>query len=191
MAETLVRPKRVPMSREELAKFPEGPPYYDYINGEAIEVNRPTGRHQKIVVRLCNLLMDYTHDKQVGDVWADIDVLLPTGEAVGPDISLLLKEHLDRYDERRGDIIGVPDLVVEVSSLRRCGLTMKRVCLGCGSLTKRVWRWKSFSGHLKAICASTPSKGAKFSDQNSSPTLPLTLKHCCGRSEGVRRGNEW
>jgi len=116
MAETLVRPKRVPMSREELAKFPEGPPYYDYINGEAIEVNRPTGRHQKIVVRLCNLLMDYTHDKQVGDVWADIDVLLPTGEAVGPDISLLLKEHLDRYDERRGDIIGVPDLVVEVSS---------------------------------------------------------------------------
>ncbi len=116
MAKTETRLKRIPMTREEFEKLPEGPPYYDYIGGEAIEVNRPTGRHQKIVVRVCNHLMDYLYERQLGDAWADIDVLLPTGETVGPDISLLLKENLDRYDERKGDITGVPDLVVEVLS---------------------------------------------------------------------------
>lgn len=116
MSETKTRLKRIPMSREEFEKLPEGPPFYDYIGGEAIEVNRPTGKHQKIVVRVCNLLMDYLYERRLGDAWADIDVLLPTKDVVGPDISVLLAEHLDRYDETKGDIIGVPDLIVEVLS---------------------------------------------------------------------------
>jgi len=116
MAEVKQRLKRIPMSREEFEKLPEGPPFYDYIGGEAIEVNRPTGRHQKIVVRVCNLLMDHLYGRKLGDAWADIDVLLPTGDTVGPDIVVLLSEHLDRYDEQKGDIVGAPDLVIEVSS---------------------------------------------------------------------------
>ncbi|MDT7896442.1 MAG: Uma2 family endonuclease [Armatimonadota bacterium] len=116
MAETKQRLKRIPMSKEEFEKLPEGPPFYDYIGGEAIEVNRPSGKHQKIIVRVCNRLMDHLYERRLGDVWADIDVLLPTGDVVGPDLSLLLAEHLDRYDEEKGDIIGVPDLVVEVLS---------------------------------------------------------------------------
>jgi len=30
------QPRRVPMSREQFLQLPEGPPYYDYVNGEAI-----------------------------------------------------------------------------------------------------------------------------------------------------------
>ena len=116
MAEVKERLKRIPMSREEFEKLPEGPPYYDYINGEAIEVNRPTGRHQEIVGVIWFALRSFLAEKNLGRVWFDIDVLLPTGNTVGPDISVLLAEHLDRYDEQIGDLIGVPDLVVEVSS---------------------------------------------------------------------------
>jgi Uma2 family endonuclease len=44
--------RRIPMSREQFLQLPEGPPFYDYVNGEAIEVNRPSVRHQYILIRL-------------------------------------------------------------------------------------------------------------------------------------------
>lgn len=108
--------RRIPMSREEFEKLPEGPPYYDYIGGEAIEVNRPTGKHQQIVLRLGNALWEYMRDKGLGDIFPEVDVLLPTGSVVGPDISVFFSEHLDRYDRQKGDIWGAPDIVVEVLS---------------------------------------------------------------------------
>jgi len=116
MAEVAQRLKRIPMSREEFEKLPEGPPFYDYIGGEAIEVNRPTGKHQRIVVYLTFTIDQFLRSHRLGVAYADIDVVLPTGNTVGPDISVLLTEHLDRYDEQKGDIFGVPDLVIEVSS---------------------------------------------------------------------------
>ena len=116
MAEIQQRLKRIPMSREEFEKLPEGPPFYDYIVGEAIEVNRPTGRHQHIVGRLWNALADHLYANNLGDCWFDIDVNLPTGSTVGPDISVLFTEHLDRYDKQKGDIFGAPDIVIEVLS---------------------------------------------------------------------------
>ncbi len=116
MAELVQRLKRIPMSREEFEKLPEGPPFYDYIGGEAIEVNRPTGKHQDIVGLIWYALRAFLSEKGLGRAWFDIDVVLPTGDVVGPDISVLLTEHLDRYDEQKGDIFGVPDLVIEVSS---------------------------------------------------------------------------
>jgi len=116
MAETKQRLKRLPMSKEEFAKLPEGPPFYDYIGGEAIEVNRPTGKHQRIVVYIAFVVDRFLRSHNLGVAYADIDVLLPTGTIVGPDLAVLLTEHLDRYDEEKGDIIGVPDLIAEVLS---------------------------------------------------------------------------
>lgn len=116
MAEVQQRLKRIPMSREEFEKLPEGPPFYDYIGGEAIEVNRPTGKHQHIILRLGNALWEHMRNNGLGDVFPEVDVLLPTGSTVGPDISVLLTEHLDRYDKQKGDIIGAPDIIVEVLS---------------------------------------------------------------------------
>jgi Uma2 family endonuclease len=104
------------MSKEEFRLLPEGPPFYDYVNGEAVEVNRPSVRHQQIMVRLCNLLWEYAQAKDAGLIAPDVDVELPTGHTFGPDIVFLSKEHLDRYDEDTGDIYGTPDLVVEILS---------------------------------------------------------------------------
>ncbi len=111
--------KRIPMSREEFLQLPEGPPYYDYIQGEAIEVNRPTGEHQEIVVWLASKLWEYTRQNGLGKVWSDINVDLPTGDLVGPDIVYLSAENLHLYS--RGYIQGAPDLVGEVLSPSNAG----------------------------------------------------------------------
>lgn len=116
MSQVVQRLKGIPMSREEFEKLPEGPPYYDYIGGEAVEVNRPMGKHQEIVGVIWFTLRLFLTERNLGRAWFDIDVLLPTGMTIGPDISVLLSEHLDRYDEQKGDIVGVSDLVVEISS---------------------------------------------------------------------------
>jgi len=39
---------RIPMSREEFYNLPEGPPFYEWCRGEAIEMNQPTLDHQWI-----------------------------------------------------------------------------------------------------------------------------------------------
>jgi Uma2 family endonuclease len=111
-----VQLKRTPMSRAEFDRLPEGPPYYDYVRGEAIEVNRPTGRHQRVELVLTHLLWDYTRRLGLGEVWHQIDIELPTGDVYGPDIVFLTKEHLDRYHAASGDLLGSPDLVVEILS---------------------------------------------------------------------------
>jgi Uma2 family endonuclease len=112
----IAQPKRLQMTREEFERLPEGPPFYDYVDGEAVEVNRPTGRHQQIVFRLASFLWEHAHAGGLGDVFSDIDVELPNGNVYGPDVVFLSKEHFDRYDEETGDIRGAPDLVVEVLS---------------------------------------------------------------------------
>ena len=113
MTATLTQKRRY-MSREEFLQLPEGPPFYDYIQGEAIEVNRPTGEHQEIVMWLGSELWRYTRQNGLGKVWSDINVDLPTGDLVGPDIVYLATENLHRY--ARGYIQGTPDLVAEVLS---------------------------------------------------------------------------
>jgi Uma2 family endonuclease len=104
------------MSPEEFERLPEGPPYYDYIDGEAIRLNKPTGRHQRIEMRLGNVLYEFTSARGLGEAFNEIDVKLPVGNWVGPDIVYIAAEHMDRYDQRKGDLYGAPDLAVEISS---------------------------------------------------------------------------
>jgi Uma2 family endonuclease len=108
--------KRIPMSREEYDRLPEGPPYYDYVNGEAVELNRPSAKHQQIMFRLSNLLWEYADARDLGMIAADIDVELPSGIVFAPDILFLRKERMGFYDESKGDAHGAPDLVVEIHS---------------------------------------------------------------------------
>lgn len=108
--------QRIRMSRQEFEQLPEGPPYYDYIQGEAIEVNRPTGAHQDWVLDIGAALKQHVVRNALGHVWIEINVDLLDGDIVSPDVVYLASEHLDRYDRSRGYIFGVPDLVVEVLS---------------------------------------------------------------------------
>jgi len=109
-------PRRIPMTQEQFDELPEGPPFFDYINGEAVELNRPSVRHQDIVVCVSYAIRQYVKSNDTGLVAADVDVRLPSGDTVGPDITFLAKDRSHLYDEQKGDILGSPNLVVEVLS---------------------------------------------------------------------------
>src|ERR1043165_4076946 len=116
MALVLEKSERRKIPLEEFENLPEGPPFYDYIHGEAIEVNRPTARHADIQCYLLIALKAHVNENRLGRTHQEIDVKLPSGDWVGPDIIFLAREHFDRYDEDKGDLFGAPDLIVEISS---------------------------------------------------------------------------
>jgi Uma2 family endonuclease len=109
-------PIRIPMPLEQFKQLPEGPPFCDYFNGVAVELNRPSARHQDIVVCLAYTLRTHVRQHGLGVVAADVDVRLPSGDWVGPDITYLAPDKVDLLDEEKGDIFGAPTLVVEVLS---------------------------------------------------------------------------
>lgn len=109
--------KRIPMGREQFGRLPEGPPYYGYIDREAIEVDRPTVRHQVIIGRFFNVPGEHVQANNLGLVAPEVNVTLSTGHFYGPDIVYLKTEHLSYYHEHRGEMIGTPDLIVEILSV--------------------------------------------------------------------------
>ena len=139
--------ERIPMSMEEFERIPEGPPFYDYIDGEAIKLNKPTGRHQRIEMRLANALFEFTSTRRLGEVYHNIDVKLPVGNWVGPDIVFIAAEHMDRYNQQKGDLYGAPDLAVEISSPPTA--TYDRIVkLEQYQLSEVPWLWIVDQDHL-------------------------------------------
>ena len=99
----------------EYRRLPEGPPYYELEDGELIEMVRPRGRHQLIIGRLFAAIDTYLTQARLGRVWPEVAVFLTPRHIYIPDLSFLLTEHLDRFDDDVA-IAGPPDLVVEVIS---------------------------------------------------------------------------
>ncbi|HXF06837.1 MAG TPA: Uma2 family endonuclease [Blastocatellia bacterium] len=112
----VIHPLKQRMSKEEFLALPEGPPDYEFEQGEAILMVRPHARHQKLVMRLGATLDNHVSAQHLGVVWIEIDVLLTGDRIYIPDIVYLSPEHQDRYHEEDGKIHGAPDLVAEILS---------------------------------------------------------------------------
>jgi Uma2 family endonuclease len=99
----------------EYLRLPEGPPYYEFEDGELIEMVRPRGKHQEIIGRLFAALDTYLRQEGLGKVWPEVAVLLTPRHVYVPDLSFLLNENLGRFADDVA-IQGPPDLVVEIIS---------------------------------------------------------------------------
>ena len=104
------------MTLEEFRALPEGPPYYEYEEGELILVAPPTPEHQDIVGVLSHVLRQFVRQHQLGRVVMEVDVYLPDGRGYIPDLAYLATEHLHLLNPTDRKIHGSPDLVVEVTS---------------------------------------------------------------------------
>jgi Uma2 family endonuclease len=104
------------MTLEEFRALPEGPPYYEYEEGELILVASPTPEHQDIVSELSHVLRQFVRQHQLGRVVMEVDVFLPDGRGYIPDLAYLAPEHLHLLNPTDHKIHGSPDLVVEVTS---------------------------------------------------------------------------
>jgi Uma2 family endonuclease len=104
------------MTLEQFRALPEGPPNFEFEEGEVIPVPSPTLQHQAILLKLGGQLSAWVEKRKIGTVAMAVDVYLPDGRCFVPDLQFVSSEHLDLIDREDQKIHGVPDLVVEATS---------------------------------------------------------------------------
>jgi Uma2 family endonuclease len=104
------------MTLEEFRALPEGPPNYEFEEGEVIPVPSPTPKHQKILLRFGGFLSQAVERQKLGEVFMGVDVYLPDRRCFIPDLTYLTTEQLDLINSEDEKIHGAPTLVVEVTS---------------------------------------------------------------------------
>lgn len=103
------------MTVDEYFTFPETNRPMELIYGYVREPAMPFGDHQLVVVRLTTLLDAHVRGRNLGRVFAPLDVVLDRegGLVVQPDLLFISNERMNIVPDR---VWGAPDLVVEVAS---------------------------------------------------------------------------
>ncbi|MDQ3806095.1 MAG: Uma2 family endonuclease [Acidobacteriota bacterium] len=101
---------------EEFWSLPETMLPVEYVNGEIVMAPTPTVRHQRLVRKISFALLRYVEENNLGEIFfSPLDVILPTGEVVQPDIFLLTPKQAARAaPEKR--VHEVPPFAVEILS---------------------------------------------------------------------------
>jgi Uma2 family endonuclease len=103
-------------SIEEFWALPESMLPTEYINGEIIMAPTPTVVHQTVVVNILFALRQFLQKVDIGTVLVSpMDVVLPTGEVVQPDVFVLVGEESQPARSAK-NIQGAPSLAVEILS---------------------------------------------------------------------------
>ena len=116
------------MTADEFAALPEGPPYFQLVEGELYFMATPTGEHQDIVLNLASSIRVYLRaHPNLGKVRvAPSDVRFDDKNVFEPDIYFVSQERSGILTKQGAS--GAPDLVVEVlsPSTQRLDLREKR-----------------------------------------------------------------
>lgn len=110
------RPSRRRAGIEEFWSLPESVLPTEYVNGEIVMAPAPTVTHQRVLGNIYFTLRQFVSARGLGECFfSPLDVLLPTGDVVQPDIIFLAAAEARRAgDDKR--ISAVPPLVVEILS---------------------------------------------------------------------------
>lgn len=114
--ETEERLTRQRATAEEFWSLPESVLPVEYINGEIIMSPSPTIAHQSVSRNIFRGI-DKSLPAEAADqiFYAPLDVVLPSGDVVQPDILFLAEEDV-RHAKERGRVRCVPLFVVEILS---------------------------------------------------------------------------
>ena len=103
------------MTAEGYFKRPQGPPYYELIDGDLYMSPSPLRLHQRIVLRLAYELQGFLEDHPLGEVnVAPSDVVFSEEAVLNPDLYYVRNERREILTEQGA--LGAPDLVVEILS---------------------------------------------------------------------------
>ena len=95
--------------------LPEGPPYYELVEGELFMSPPPILFHQGILGNIVRILYRYLDEHPIGEVYfAPCGVFLTEINAYQPDAFYINNERLSILAERGVD--GAPDLIIEILS---------------------------------------------------------------------------
>jgi Uma2 family endonuclease len=102
------------LTYDDLQRFPDDHLRRELIDGELFVTAAPVPRHQRVVLRVIDLL--YRYERQHGG-WVlpgPTDVVFGPRDVVEPDVLFVSAARLDHVGDQHVD--AAPDLVVEVSS---------------------------------------------------------------------------
>ena len=103
-------------SVDEFWSLPESTRPAEYINGEIVMAPTPTVSHQSILGNIFVALYAFVKGNALGKVFvAPLDVILPTGDVVQPDIFFLNAKQAERLSGAKR-VEEVPPFLVEVLS---------------------------------------------------------------------------
>jgi len=111
--ERLIR-RRAPI--EEFWSLPESVLPTEYIDGEIIMAPTPTVSHQRAVLKMVSALQQFVSQANLGEMFVSpLDVVLPSGEVVQPDIFFLNARQAARA--RAADRVNdAPPFLIEILS---------------------------------------------------------------------------
>ena len=105
-----------PLTYDDLCQMPDDGNRYEIIGGELIVSPSPNRPHQRLLTKLHAEVWRYVQERGLGEAYSvPVDVRLSPHDVVQPDLLFIRQDRLDIYN-RRGDVQGAPDLVVEVIS---------------------------------------------------------------------------
>ena len=100
---------------QDYLQTPDGPPWYELVEGRLLLEPSPTSDHQSIIRELVVALCFHLRRFPIGTLFfAPLDVYLDDSNVFQPDIAVILHSHREIITPR--GIRGAPDLVVEVLS---------------------------------------------------------------------------
>ncbi len=112
-AETLTRRRA---SLEEFWALPESMLHVEYVNGEIVMAPTATVPHQRVVRRLSHVLQQFVEENDLGEIFlSPLDVVLPSGDVVQPDLFYLTAEETEHVMEAKR-VHGAPSFLVEILS---------------------------------------------------------------------------
>jgi Uma2 family endonuclease len=114
--ETEARTVRRKASIEEFWALPESVLPTEYINGEIIMAPTPTVTHQTVLLNIFRSVDEFVRLNSLGIVLlSPLDVVLPTGQVVQPDLFFLTPEQWERARSAKR-VNDAPSFVVEILS---------------------------------------------------------------------------
>lgn len=114
-----------PLTYDDLSQMPDDGKRYEIIGGELFVAPSPIKKHQKLAMRLADLLYDQQLAGHGEAYFAPVDVRLSPHDIVQPDLLFILRDRLDIYLPN-GVVEGPPDIVVEILSPSTRGIDQIR-----------------------------------------------------------------
>lgn len=115
LADSVAGPKQGEWTYDEYAALSDDGEWYEIVSGVLVMAPSPDGPHQDATLRFGYYLLPHVEFAGLGKVRiSPSDVVLAPNTVVQPDVFVVLKEHLDRVQEKR--VVGPPDLVIELAS---------------------------------------------------------------------------
>jgi Uma2 family endonuclease len=95
-------------------QLPQGA-LYQLLNGELIMSPSPNRQHQKLILKLGSMILQWCEEKKIGEVYvAPCDVFLDDENVVQPDLFFFTSNRLHFLSDRGAE--AAPDLVIELLS---------------------------------------------------------------------------